>query len=263
MKLFLLGGTDSIGVPYSRDNKNHIGFFELFMEELSKKYEVVPFSFFHMSTYNTNSYIHTCLHENYSLKEIKESKNRMLKRCKYSGIYPYIELPSNFLNFYKVNDEDENIRIKDFLVQNKAIFIYSAGANDFLKHNKSSLFQMLFPNNIKNNLKEAETVIEKCYLDMCKNIAYILNLNSSCEIYLIGLFYPTNFSYIRDRLKDSIDLFNRMMESVCLEFENVYYVDNRNLVKGDFCNIDFHPNQRGHQKIYNNLLKAYYRNKSL
>lgn len=257
MKLFLVGGNDSIGVPYSRDNKNHIGFFELIYEEFSKKYEVIPFSFFHMSTYNTNSFIYEYLNQNYSLKEVKERQSRMLKKCKYSGLYPFIELPKKFLGFYEINEIDETIRIQDYLIRNKSIFIYSAGANDFLKHNQSSLFQMLFPNNIKNNLKSMEKVIEQCLLDMRRNITYILSLNNTCEVYVIGLFYPTNLSYIRKRLKDSIDLFNKMVESLCSEFENVYFVDNSNLVKGDFNNIDFHPNKRGHQKIYQNFMKTY------
>jgi len=105
-KLFLIGGTDSIGVPYTKDNKTNSGFFEQIENFLSNHFEVTTFNFFHMSTYNTNSFILECLKKNYSLAEIKVQQNQMLRKCKYSGVYPYLELPKNFLNFYK-NDIEQ------------------------------------------------------------------------------------------------------------------------------------------------------------
>jgi len=96
-KLFLIGGTDSIGVPYTKDNKTNSGFFEQIENFLSNHFEVTTFNFFHMSTYNTNSFILECLKKNYSLAEIKVQQNQMLRKCKYSGVYPYLELPKNFL----------------------------------------------------------------------------------------------------------------------------------------------------------------------
>ncbi len=255
--LFLIGGTDSLGVPYTRDNKTNTGFYELISQYLSKEFHVIEFNFFHMSTYNTNSFLLNCIQKNYSLEKIKVQQNEMLKKCKYSGIYPFIEMPKHFLNFYKINKKDRSFYIKDELIKNKTIFLYSAGVNDFLKHNKSSLFQMLFPNNIKNNLKDMDAFLNHCIEDIQKNITYITKLNKNCAIYLVGLFYPTKLSYIKNRLKAPIDSFNTKLKSLCNQFQNVYFTDNSNLSKEDFNNIDFHPNRKGHQKIYQNFVKIY------
>lgn len=256
-KLFLIGGTDSIGVPYTKDNKKNIGFYELISQYLSTKFSIIEFNFFHMSTYNTNAFIKECIENNYSLKSIKEKQNEMLKKCKYSGIYPFLELPKRFLNFYKIKKTDNSIKIKEELIKNKSIFLYSAGTNDFLKHNKSSLFKMFFPNNIKNNLKDMDSFLDRCIEDIQRNITYISSLNNNCEIYLIGLFYPTNLSYIRKKLTPPINAFNQKLKEICNCLPNLYFVDNSNLSKGDFNNIDFHPNRLGHQKIYENFIKIY------
>lgn len=38
---------------------------------------------------------------------------------------------------------------------------------------------------------------------------------------------------------------------------NVTFVNNDNLSSEDFNNIDFHPNKKGHEKIYRNFIKEY------
>ena len=76
-KIFLIGAADSIGVPYSRDNKSHQGFFEMIEEELSKKYNVTTINCFHMSTNNDNQYINKIINSNISLSDIKNSQNQM------------------------------------------------------------------------------------------------------------------------------------------------------------------------------------------
>ncbi len=232
-----------------------------------------------MSTYNTNSFILECLKKNYSLAEIKVQQNQMLRKCKYSGVYPYLELPKSFLNFYKIQEQDYTIKIKEQLINNKnTIFLYSAGVNDFLKYNKSSLFKMFSPRKIEDDERKCQvfsyntkrdtpsyqqyeelldTILENCLKDIYKNIAYIHKLNKDCKIYLVGLFYPTNLKYIRKRLKFPIDSFNNKLKNMCKNYKNVYFIENSNLSKGDFCNIDFHPNSKGHKKIYENFLKVY------
>lgn len=124
--LVLVGAADSIGVPYTKDNCDHEGFFEMIENELSKVYNVISINCFHMSTNNDNKYIDSLISNDISLLDIKKSQNQMLKKCKYSGIYPYIELPKNFLNHYKINVEDEKIIVKNYIENNDTIFIYSS-----------------------------------------------------------------------------------------------------------------------------------------
>lgn len=149
--LVLIGAADSIGVPYTRDNHNHMVFFEMIEETLAQEYNITTINCFHMSSNNDNHYIESLISNDISLFEIKDSQNKMLKKCKYSGIYPYLELPKNFLNYYKPKEEDKQIIIKEYIKNNDTIFIYSAFVNDLLKSQKLSLFKLLRPGKIKNN----------------------------------------------------------------------------------------------------------------
>ncbi len=253
-KLLLIGAADSIGVPYTKDNHDNKGFFEMIEENLSKKYNITSINCFHMSTYNDNKYINSLLTDRISLLDIKNSQNKMLKKCKYSGIYPYLELPKNFLNHYKINDGDEKIIVKDYIKNNNTIFIYSAFVNDILKSKKLSLFKLLRPGKIKRELREIN--IDKVISDLEKNIKKLIAINPKIKIFIIGLFVPTKISYIRNNLKEFIYNVNDVFNKLSKKYTNVILVNNNNLSKEDFNNIDFHPNRKGHEKIYQNFIKA-------
>ena len=95
-------------------------------EKLSKKYNIITINCFHMAVYNDNHYIERLLSNDISLFEIKNTQNKMLKKCKYSGIYPYLELPKNFLSYYKPKEKDKQIIVKEYIKTHETIFIYSA-----------------------------------------------------------------------------------------------------------------------------------------
>ncbi len=253
--LVLVGAADSIGVPYTRDNYEHKGFFEMIEETLSKKYNVISVNCFHMSTNNDNKYIERLTSDNISLRDIKISQNKMLRKCKYSGVYPYIELPKSFLNNYQVRDTDEKFIVKDYLEKENVIFIYSAFVNDLLKASNLSLFKLLRPGRIKRELRRVN--INHVLLDVEKNIETLMAINPKMKIYMVGLFVPTKMTYIRNNLREFIDKVNETFSELAKKYDNVYLVNNDNLLEEDFNNIDFHPNKKGHKKIYYNFMKVY------
>ncbi len=257
--IVLIGAADSIGVPYSRDNKQHIGFFEMIEEYLATSYEVTTINCFHMSTNNDNRYINYLLSNEVSLESIKDSQNKMLKRCKYSGIYPYLELPKKFLNHYQKNHDDQHIIVKESIEKNKTIFIYSAFVNDLLKAQNLSLFKLLFPGRIKKEIKKIN--LDQAIADLEDNIETLISLNPQIEIYLISLFIPTKIPFIRDNLEKITLFLNYQLFVISQKYSNVYFVDNTYLPEESFNNIDFHPNQKGHIKIYQNFLREYQKNK--
>lgn len=253
--LVLIGAADSIGVPYTRDNHNHVGFFEMIEETLAKEYNITTINCFYMSTNNDNHYIENLISNDISLFDIKDSQNKMLKKCKYSGIYPYLELPKNFLNYYKPKEEDKQIIIKKYIKNNDTIFIYSAFINDLLKSQKLSLFKLLRPGKIKKELKKIK--INNTLNNLEKNINNLITINPNIKIFIIGLFVPTKISYIRKNLQDFISIINESIYKIAKKYENVIFVNNNNLSKIDFNNIDFHPNKKGHKKIYYNFISQY------
>lgn len=254
-KLVLIGAADSIGVPYTKDNHNHQGFFEMISEHLSLKNEVIQINCFHMSTNNDNHYITKILTSPISLKDIKTSQNKMLKKCKYSGLYPYLEIPKNFLDYYKINKNDDKIIIKETIKKHKTIFIYSAFINDLLKSKNLSLFKLLKPGRIKKELEEIN--IEFIFKKIEKNITTLITINPNIEIYIIGLFIPTKIPYIRKNTQNFIKQINTYLNNLSIQYKNVFFVNNENLLPEDFNNIDFHPNKNGHRKIYHNFIASY------
>lgn len=258
--LVLVGAADSIGVPYTKDNSDHKGFFEMIEYDLSKKYNVISINCFHMSTNNDNKYIDSLISNDISLLDIKNTQNQMLKKCKYSGIYPYLELPKNFLNHYQINKDDASITVKDYIKNNDTIFIYSAFVNDLLKSKGLSLFKLLRPGKIKKELKKIN--ITSILYDLEKNIEKLININPNVKIYVIGLFVPTKIIYIRKSLSEFIYIINDKFYTISKKYDNVILVNNDNLTIEDFNNIDFHPNRKGHEKIYHNFIKQYKSNKS-
>lgn len=257
-RLVFIGAADSIGVPYSRDNNKHMGFFEMIEHRLALDYNLITINCFHMSTNNDNNYINNLITKSFSLEEIKNSQNKMLKKCKYSGIYPYLEMPKNFLNHYQVVAGDNNIIIKDAIRENETIFIYSALVNDLLKSKHLSLFKLLGPGRIKEELKNIN--VDFVFKRIKNNIDILIKLNPDIKIYIIGLFVPTKIAYIRSNIGEFIYMINNCLKKITDKYENVILVDNSNLSKDDFNNIDFHPNKRGHEKIYNNFIRVYENN---
>lgn len=258
--LVLIGASDSIGVPYTKDNYDHKGFFEMIEKELLKKYNVISINCFHMSTNNDNRYIDSLISNDISLLDIKNSQNQMLKKCKYSGIYPYLELPKHFLNHYKTNDADEKIIVKNYIKNNDTIFIYSAFVNDLLKSKNLSLFKLLRPGKIEKELRKVN--IDSVLHDLEKNIEKLITTNPNIKIFIIGLFIPTKISYIRKSLKEFIFNVNNSFKKISEKNDNVILINNDNLSAEDFNNIDFHPNKNGHTKIYHNFIEEYKKNKS-
>lgn len=251
-RLTLIGAADSIGVPYTRDNFEHKGFFEMIEEKLAREYEVTSINCFHMSVNNDNEYIRKLISSDISLLEVKNTQNQMLRKCKYSGIYPYLELPKNFLNYYKIDERDAEIIVRDFIKKDNTIFIYSAFVNDLLKSRNLSLFKLLKPGRIKAEL--AEINIESLLGSLEKNIEKLVTLNSEIKIFMIGLFIPTRITYVRNSLEDFIYRINSSFDELSQKYKNVVLINNDNLTREDFNNIDFHPNRRGHIKIYHNFV---------
>ena len=254
-KLILIGGVDSIGVPYTKDNKNNQGFFELIEKRLKKEYDLTTINCFHMACYNDNDYITNLITQEKTIEEIKEGQNKMLKKCKHAGVYPYLEIPKSFLNHYLIEKEDKNTYFIESIKRNQVIFIYSAFVNDLLKNQKLSLFKLLRPCRIKQELNNVN--ITPILKKIEKNIQTLFKLNKEMKIYIVGLFIPTRVSYIRKNLKSLILEINNSLAKLSEKYDNVIFINNENLCKDDFNNIDFHPNKKGHEKIFANFINVY------
>lgn len=254
-KITLVGAADSLGVPYTRDNIAHEGFYEMLEKDLRRCFELTSINCFHMSTNNDNKYIRKLVLEDLTLADVKQSQDKMLRKCKYSGIYPFLELPKSFLGYYKAEDVDKEIVVRDCIRNGKAIFIYSAFVNDLLKARGLSLFKLLNSQKLKRELTKVD--IKPVINELKGNLEILFSLNSEMELYIVGLFVPTRIKRIRKGLADFVKMVNREFEKVAVEYEGkVFVVNNENLSEECFNDIDFHPNRKGHEKMYENLSRV-------
>lgn len=266
-KIYLIGGFDSFGVPYTRDNKKHISFLDILDKYLkSKKYDVTKIDMFSMSTpYNDADYLNTILDEKLTIGCIHTNQEKSIGICRKSGFFQFIKLPSKTTKLYRgLNEDIKDTPLTEIIKNNKVIFVYSCGANDFLKSMNTNLAELLSPRKLKevlsddNITREIAKVIEK----IKNNIDRLISLNPNIEIYIMGVAVPTRVRYIRRALQDALKTYNIKLQELCNQYDNVHFVDNYGisnestpLEKRHMAHVDWHPNRLGQDTMGNNLVK--------
>ena len=72
-KIYLIGGVDSFGVPYTRDNKNNINHLrEVYNFFIEQGIETTMIDMYSMHKYNDTDYINDLLENGIDLYSIKE-----------------------------------------------------------------------------------------------------------------------------------------------------------------------------------------------
>lgn len=273
-KVYLIGGVDSFGVPYTRDNKNHISFFDILDKYLNEKgIETTKIDMFSMSTpYNDTDYINELLENDITLEAIHNNQVSSIDICRKSGFFQHIKLPKTTKQLYNnLNEQEKNTSLKEIIKNNKVIFIYSCGANDFLKSMSTDLAKLLNPKKLKE-VTSPDNIAEKIALIINKiknNINMLIALNPNIEIYIIGIPIPTRVKYIRKTLIEPLKQYNIALKKLCTDYNQIYYVDNYGLdnndklTKKDMAHVDWHPNKMGQEKLGNNLCQTVLTNSKL
>ncbi len=200
-----------------------------------------------MSKYNTISVLEQYLKNDISLDKVKNNQIESIDICRKQGFFQRLQLSIKIKNLYKITEKDKKIFITSELKNSNTIFIYSCGVNDFLKVMNTDLGKML-------NKKETDNSIKKIIFKIKNNLDSIIKINYRVEIYVLGLYIPTTFNYIRKRVNQPIKHFNEALENLCNNYNNVYFVDNSNLTKKEMAFIDWHPNYKGQCLIGKNII---------
>ena len=112
-KIYLIGGVDSFGVPYTRDNKEHISYFDILANYLKEKnIETIKIDMFSMSTpYNDTDYIKELLKKDITIDTIHKNQIESIDICRKSGFFQFIKLPKSTKRFYNnlINCYNNNI----------------------------------------------------------------------------------------------------------------------------------------------------------
>lgn len=156
---------------------------------------------------------------------------------------------------YACDNETGNMTLYRYITScGNPVILYSCAANDLFFYFDANPATMTLPKLI-NILMNAEQGIDLMEEGMVQNIDSLLKCNSSAQIYVIGLYVPSDNLFIQRAATPFIDHINHTIENICNQRDQVYYVDVSCL---SFCLIDgdFHPDQNGQIIIAEKLAKA-------
>ena len=258
-KITLIGGLDSFGVPYTRDNKEHKSHLTYVYEYYKQKgYDVEVIDMYAMSDpYNDTDYLNNLLSGNkITINKIHQNQQESISLCRKKGPFQYIQLPKRTTKLYS----NLNINIKEKTLKeiiksnNKIIFIYSCGINDFLKMIGKDLGKLLNPKTLDEVTKDINIKLDKVITKIKTNFDKLLELNPSIQIYVLGIPVTTRVNYIRKRITNPIKIYNSKLLELCNEYFQIHYVDNSKLTKKHMAHIDWHPNKYGQEEIGKNII---------
>ena len=131
--------------------------------------------------------------------------------------------------------------------RNPDTIIISIGINDAIYLNKEKRIQTQ-ENEFSNNINEL--------INRCRNYTYnilFLGLTRVDEDYTNPVSWDDNQSYLNKNIK----MYDEIIKKVCLE-NNVEYLSVYNLLEDEDFNIDgIHPNERGHEEIFDEIKNKY------
>lgn len=270
-KITLLGGIDSLGVPFPRANTRHIGFFDLTVKYFTDlNYEIEYIDFFNVRLNHSWEFARF-FKKNFNLAQIKKIQIKSLNYLRNANIFFKFAIPKKFVNRYSIIEDDYKIKIKDVYTNSKnPIIIYSCGFNDFTFYIKSGPVEIL-SKKVRDELpKNLYHLLDKTVNNVKTNIEMLLSLNPNAKIYVLGLFDCTTFKYIecliymqeklnnrkvkfKRRINLLINCFNHKLQKLCKKYENTIFIDNTDLINQNAL-LDFHPNTKANKAIAQKII---------
>ena len=268
----LFCGINSAGVPYTRENKNHIGYFDIVKEKLIE-------DGYNVNGINISSFSKNCtwdlekaLHLDYSLCKIKNMQRYSIDKLRNTNLLFKLVIPKNFQKRYVPNIDDDKVTFKDIYINSEnPIFIYSGGPNDFFSYIQAGPVELMNKDvreKLPNNLNE---LVTKCVNNVEQNLILLNELNKEVTIYVLSFYYSPLFDkiqkviYLQEKINNKekkynnkfweiINLYNSQLEEMCQKYDFVEYID-INFIRDNCATMDFHPNKIGNELIANELLK--------
>ncbi len=265
-KILLIGAINSCGVPYSRDNKDHLSFLDIVSNELKKaSFQVEKLDLYSLDKNNSWNFS-KIFTDSIDYATIKNIQIQSIENLQQKNFIFSCTIPKKVCQRYSINDEDKSLIIKKkYCEANIPVFIYSGGINDWFVSIQAGPVEMIskgvrekLPENIMSLIKEA---IE----NVRKNLELLIRLNPKVTIYVLGIYDTPLFSmiekiaYFQDgrlnyNYRDWINYYNFLLQEVCNSLVNVEYISLEQ-IQSYVPIFDFHPNRKGHEQIAYQLLK--------
>jgi len=260
----IFSGINSLGVPYPRDNRKHISYYDIVVNSLKSDFDV--------SGYNISSLSKNCtwdfmkiLDENISILQIRNLQVYAYNKLRDANFLFKLVVPKNFQDKLRT-DSDVDIGFRT-VIENASnpIFLYSCGQNDFFSFIKAGPVELL-DKKVRDKLPDnLEDLVFQCVDNVEKNWLSLYSINPNIKILSYGFYNSPLFNkinsaikfqnfFIRDGrryddcFKYMINLYNNILRDRASKYDFVYYVS-IDFMENYCSKMDFHPNTMGNELI--------------
>lgn len=271
-KISVFSGINSLGIPYTKDNIEHIGFFEIICKNLiDAGYDVNAINLSNIIKNRTFD-LEEIFNNNENYKKVRKNQYIALKAVRENNKYIGQLIPKNFLNKYLEPDKMDEKNITDLFVNShNPIFLYSGGENDFMTYIGTGPMELVnrevrdkLPKNILELLIKSIDCVEK-------NWQFLMNLNPTVSIYAYNIFYAPLYDSIqqeiynqnklinpkltyKNTIEQCIKIFNGELLKRSKKYDNVQIIDIQ-FIKDYVAEGDFHQNYIGNKPIAEKTMK--------
>lgn len=265
-KIDIFSGINSLGIPYTSDNTQHIGYIDIIGDNfLDNGYEVSKINLSNIAKNRTFD-LEEILTSNKRYKDIREGQYEYLKKVREKNKYIGKLIPEDYLGKYLISDKLDDINITDFFINSSnPIFLYSGGENDFMTYVGTGPMELVnkdVRDKLPNNLEELVVRSVDCVENNWKTL---ISLNPNVMIFAYSMFYAPLYDEIQEeifnqnkqsnpnlkyvnRIEQLIKLFNEELEIRSQKYDEVEII-NIEFLHDYIANGDFHQNFIGNKLI--------------
>ena len=268
----LFCGISSLGLPFPKENKDHIGYYDIIKKYLiDNGYEVNGYN---ISSLNKNHTwdLEKLLNQNYLLSTIRNIQIASIDALRNTNLLFKLIVPKEIKEKILLEEENNDRSFKDIYQSSlNPIFLYSGGPNDFFTFIKSGPVELL-SKDVRDSLpSNLEELVMKSVDNVMANLSFLYQLNNNVEIFVLGYYDSPLYDKIQkvisleEKLKGKnygknnkflplIELFNSALEQRCNDIEHVNYID-ISFLKSYCAPMDFHPNTIGNELIAEKIIE--------
>lgn len=268
----LICGISSIGMPFTKDNKKHIGYYDLVKEYLmSVGYNVNGYNISSLNRNNTWD-LKRLLEKNYNLYKVRNIQIKSIDALRKTNFLFKLVVPKNIKGKFAPTENDKKIFLSEIIKKSEnPIFLYSTGHTDFFMYLGAGPVEMMDSKKILSIYENIEDALLKMKNNIEENINMLVNLNESMTIYALSSYYAPIFKLFKNVIKYQnkilkreskyedimayfVDYYNKILFEISKNFENVHYID-CSFITNYCANFDFHPTKIGNELIAQKIIE--------
>lgn len=265
-------GVSSLGLPFTKDNKNHVGYYDIIVNTLKNNgYNVTGFNLSRLNRNHTWD-LEENLINNRSIEYLKNLQIKSIDDLREKNALFKLVVPESFKDTIKVNNSDRMISLRSLIESaDNPIFLYNGGPNDFFTFIQAGPVE-LTDSTVRANLpKDIIPLLKQAVNNAENNWELLHSLNPNIRIYSLSYFYSPLYDKIQkiiyfqeksknrnlkytNKFMEVIDIYNKMLIEASDKYDYVEHCD-ITFLKDHCAFMDFHPDVKGNKLIAETILK--------